>query len=165
LKHQGALISEYPPNFSAAEWTFPERNRIIAGLSELVIVIEAPERSGALITARLALEAGREVGVVPADITRPTFLGSNRLLREGAHPLLGPEDALLLLGISPKPKSEKLDNFDKTSQSILQCLTEPKSSDEIIIQTGLSPKIVSQRLVELEIQNIIRQGAGVWQKL
>lgn len=164
LKNKGALISEYPPGFSAREWTFPERNRIIAGLSKLIIVIEAPERSGALITARLALEAGRDVGVLPADITRSSFLGSNRLLRDGAHPLLEPEDALLVLGISPKPKSEKLDNFDKTSQSILQYLTEPKSADEIILATGLSPKLISQKLVELEIQNMIRQGAGLWQK-
>ena len=99
LESGGALISEYPPGTKAQFFTFPQTNRIVAGLSKLVIVVEAPEKSGALITARLALEAGREVAAVPGDITRANFLGANRLLREGAHPIAEPQDALYLIGI------------------------------------------------------------------
>src|SRR3989338_8994610 len=135
LESGGALISEYPPGTKAQFFTFPQRNRIVAGLSKLVIVVEAPEKSGALITARLALEAGREVAAVPGDITRANFLGANRLLREGAHQIVEPKDALYLIGKEPKEKILQLDSADKIGESILQCLNEPKSADKIILAT------------------------------
>lgn len=160
----GALISEYPPETKGQYFTFPQRNRIIAGLSKLIIVIEAPEKSGALITARLALEAGREVGVVPGDVSRENFLGSNRLLREGAHPILSAEDALYLIGIEPSSKAPKFDKLDEIAEAILQCLEEPKSADEIILETKLVPRLVSQKLMELELKNIIKSAAGVWSR-
>ena len=164
VKEGGALISEYPNDFQARRHTFPERNRIVVGLAQLVIVIEAPERSGSLITARLALEAGRDVAVIPADISRYNFLGSNRLLREGAHPILNAEDALYLLGIEPASVKPKLDKLDEISESILQCLIEPKNADEIIIATKLEPSLVSQKLMELELKNIIKSAGAVWRK-
>ena len=164
LEAGGALISEYPNESKAQFFTFPQRNRIVAGLSKLVIVVEAPEKSGALITARLALEAGREVAVVPGDITRANFLGANRLLREGAHPIAEPQDALYLIGREPREKTPRLDSADKIGQSILQCLNEPKSADEIIRETKLAPAQVSQKLMELSLQNLAEQQGGVWQK-
>ena len=82
----GCLLSEFPPGTPAYRWNFPKRNRIISGLSCGVLVVEAPEISGALITARQALEQGRDVFVVPGNVDQPTFVGSNRLLREGAIP-------------------------------------------------------------------------------
>ena len=164
LESGGALISEYPPGTKAQFFTFPQRNRIVAGLSKLIIVVEAPEKSGALITARLALEAGREVAVVPGDITRANFLGANRLLREGAHPIAEPQDALYLIGKEPKKKILQLDSADKIGESILQCLNEPKSADEIIRETKLAPAQVSQKLMELSLQNLAEQQGGVWQK-
>lgn len=164
LESGGALISEYPPETRAQFFTFPQRNRIVAGLSKLVIVVEAPEKSGALITARLALEAGREVAVVPGDITRTNFLGANRLLREGAHPIAEPKDALYLIGKEPKEKSKHLDSADKIGESILQCLNEPKSADDIIRETKLAPAQVSQKLMELSLQNLAEQKGGVWQR-
>ncbi len=160
----GALISEYPKDLQARKHTFPERNRIVAGLSQLIIVIEAPEKSGALITARLALEAGREVGVVPGDVSRANFLGSNRLMREGAHPILNAEDALYLIGIEPESRAPQLDKLDEIAESILQCLNSPKSADEIILETKLKPQAVSQKLMELELKNIIKSAGGVWRK-
>jgi DNA processing protein len=160
----GALISEYPPETKGQYFTFPQRNRLIAGLSKLVIVIEAPEKSGALITARLALEAGREVAVVPADISRENFLGSNRLLREGAHPILSPEDALYLIGKVPREKKAGLDKLDEFAQALLQCLEEPKSADEIIREMKLKPSFASQKLMELELKNFIKQEGGLWHK-
>ena len=80
----GCILSEFPPGTPPAKWTFPKRNRIISGMSCGVLVVEAPEKSGALITANLAAEQGRDVFVVPGNIDVPTFVGSNRLLREGA---------------------------------------------------------------------------------
>lgn len=83
----GCILSEYAPGVPPAKWTFPRRNRIISGLSNGVLIVEAPEKSGALITARAALEQGRDVFVVPGNIDMPTCVGSNRLLREGAIPV------------------------------------------------------------------------------
>ena len=90
----GCILSEFPPGTQPARWTFPKRNRIISGLSCGVLVVEAPEKSGALITARAALEQGRDVFVVPGNIDLPTCAGSNRMLREGAIPVSSGWDVL-----------------------------------------------------------------------
>ena len=84
VEQYGCILSEFPPGTQPAKWTFPKRNRIISGLSNGVLVVEAPEKSGALITARLAADQGRDVFAVPGNIDMPSFVGSNRLLRDGA---------------------------------------------------------------------------------
>jgi len=88
----GAVISEYKQGTAPERWHFPRRNRIISGLAQAVVVVEAGLTGGALITASLALDQGRPVFVVPGDVDRPASEGCNRLLRDGAHPVLGPED-------------------------------------------------------------------------
>ena len=99
----GAVISEYPPGVEPAPWRFPARNRIIAGLALATVVVEARERSGALITADFALELGRDVFAVPGEITSALSAGTNDLLRQGAAPLTSVRDVLEAAGIEPAP--------------------------------------------------------------
>ena len=101
----GAVISEYPPGTRPDAWRFPRRNRIISGLSRVVVVVEAADKGGALITARLAAEQGREVFAVPGDVNRRTSLGTNLLIRDGAVPVLGAEDLIEALSFVLGPPS------------------------------------------------------------
>lgn len=100
---RGCLLTEYPPGCPPLPHHFPERNRLIAGLSEAVVVVEAGERSGALITARLALEEGRDVMAVPGSVFSRLSVGPNGLLRAGAAPVLTADDVLSALGLPPRP--------------------------------------------------------------
>src|SRR4029077_10694971 len=102
LSEHGLVVSEYAPGVEPAPWRFPARNRIIAGLAAATVVVEARERSGALITADFALEAGREVFAVPGEITSALSAGTNALLRLGATPLTCSADVLEARGIVPK---------------------------------------------------------------
>lgn len=97
IKNTGLIVSEYPPKTKPLKENFPRRNRIISGLSDFVLVVEAKERSGSLITARIALDYGLDVGVIPANIDEKNGKGSNMLLRDGAYPILEPKDILELL--------------------------------------------------------------------
>ena len=101
-RERGLVVSEYAPGVEPAPWRFPARNRIVAGLAQATVVVEARERSGALITADLALEEGREVFAVPGEITSSLSVGSNRLLRSGATPLTAVADVLEAFGIEPE---------------------------------------------------------------
>lgn len=109
LRSGGAIVSEYPPGTSPAPWRFPLRNRIIAGASRAVVVVEAAERSGALITARLALELGLDVFAVPGDIHRETSIGTNKLIRDGAHPVASIDELLEALGVQAVSPVDPLD--------------------------------------------------------
>ncbi|HEX2153522.1 MAG TPA: DNA-processing protein DprA [Acidimicrobiia bacterium] len=107
----GAVISEYPPGTHPEPWRFPARNRIISGLSAVVVVVEAAEKGGALITARLAAEHGREVFAFPGDVSRRTSVGTNLLIRDGALPVLGSDDLIeaLSLVMGPPPAGARKD--------------------------------------------------------
>jgi DNA processing protein len=99
LEGSGCVLSEFPPGTRPDAWRFPTRNRVIAGLSDVVLVVEASERGGALITARIALDYGVPVYAVPGDIDRPTSAGTNRLIRDGAFPIFGSEDLSTVLSL------------------------------------------------------------------
>jgi DNA processing protein len=101
----GAVISEYPPGSRPDAWRFPRRNRIISGLARAVVVVEAADKGGALITARLAAEQGREVFAVPGDVNRRTSVGTNLLIRDGAVPVLGADDLIEALSLVLGPPS------------------------------------------------------------
>jgi len=109
LRERGVVVTEQPPGEKATGGSFPERNRIIAALSDLVIVIEAGRKSGALITAARALELGRVVAAVPGPIDSPQSAGSNELLRDGAQLIASAEDALALLGLTMPARAPAAD--------------------------------------------------------
>jgi DNA processing protein len=147
----GLIVSEYAPGVEPAPWRFPARNRIVAGLCAATVVVEARERSGALITADLALEEGREVFAVPGEITSALSAGTNALLKLGAAPLTSAADVLASFGIEPEPEQGE-------SSPLLELL--PASADEIVRKTGLGADEIARALVELELEGrvVVRDG-------
>ncbi len=141
LDLDGAILSEYPPGTPPAKWRFPARNRIIAAISAAVVVVEAARTGGALITARLAAEIGRPVFVVPGDVDRVASEGCNRLLRDGAHPVLGEEDLIeeLSLVLGPPPRREAPGQLPPHGMSIedLASFWDIPMSDALVRVGGL----------------------------
>jgi len=151
------LLSEYEAGIEPAPWRFPARNRIIAGLCAATVVVEARERSGALITADFALEEGREVLAVPGEITSSLSAGTNALLRLGATPLTSAADVLESLGIvPPAPKQTK-------AHPLLDLM--PASADELVRASGLAAAEVGAALAELELAGLVAEGEGVYRVL
>ena len=158
----GAVVSEYPPGVEPAPWRFPARNRIIAGLSLATVVVEARERSGALITADFALELGRDVFAVPGEITSGLSTGTNDLLRQGAAPLTSVRDVLEALGIEPEPAAGATAVTD-AALTVLSILGDGACGvDELTRATGLSSAEVAAALVELELGGMAAQADGVY---
>lgn len=151
----GLIVSEYAPGVEPAPWRFPARNRIVAGLCAATVVVEARERSGALITADLALEEGREVFAVPGEITSSLSAGTNALLKLGAAPLTSAADVLASFGLEPEP--------ERGEQSPLLELL-PASADELVRRTGLGADEVARALVELEIEGRVLMRDGVYRR-
>lgn len=164
LDSGGTILSEFDPLENADIWTFPQRNRIMAGLAKATLIIEATEKSGTLITARLALDYNREVCVVPASIFSHYAFGSNRLLREGATAITNSQDLLRTLGFDSENKldQKKLDFSDcsKEEQQILELLKEPKDRDELIQQSKLSASQTNIILSSMEIKGFIKESLG-----
>jgi DNA processing protein len=162
----GCLVSEYPPGTPSERWRFTERNRIIAGLVAMVVIIEAGERSGTLSTARHALDAGREVGVVPADITRTESLGTGRLLRDGARPIISSEDILCLYGRSasqlPSPAPPGLTGLLGNLYDVIS--HGSVTTDQLLRQTGLPMPQLQGLLTVLELEGHITLHHTSWQK-
>jgi DNA processing protein len=160
IVERGLVVSEYAPGVEPAPWRFPARNRIVAGLCAATVVVEARERSGALITADLALEEGREVFAVPGEITSALSAGSNALLRLGATPLTRAADVLETFGLSPEPARVEVGEMAAT---VLAALSAGASrTDELVRATGLSASEVSAALSELELAGAALEEAGVY---
>lgn len=148
------IISEYPPEMKTEKYHFIFRNRIIAALSDIVIVVEAPGRSGALTTARYAMDFGKDVYVVPGDINKPGFLGSNRLISQGAFVISSINDFLESVGLDKKPTRDIL----KSDQLILDALVSHGGNfDKILECLGCDPAKLNVDLMKLEIEGIIRK--------
>ncbi len=172
----GAVVSELPPGLQPQAAHFPRRNRIIAGLSLGVLVVEAAARSGSLITARLALEQGREVFAVPGSPLDPRSRGANRLLRDGAtltesiddvRSALAPMLATLAHAeTSPVAALEGLsqrggDSLDSARQAVIACLSPtPVTVDEIVRQCQVTAPVVHTVLLEMELAGLIERQPG-----
>ena len=152
------LVSEYEPGIAPAPWQFPARNRLIAGLCAATVVVEARERSGALITADFALEEGREVFAVPGEITSSLSAGTNALLRLGATPLTAPADVLEALGIAPPEPSRP--DVGGTAARLLEQL--PASADELVRASSLETSHVVAALAELELVGLAAEDDGIY---
>ncbi|MCK9352197.1 MAG: DNA-processing protein DprA [Candidatus Pacebacteria bacterium] len=164
----GALLSEYEPDFRATTWSFPARNRIMAGLSRAVLVIEADERSGTLITARLATEYDRDVYVIPNGIFSPGSRGSNKLLKQGAYPITDAADIPLLLGLKNDnvPFQERLPfDLSPEEQTIFTLLAEPMPRDDLIRASGVPTSNANTLLSVMEIKGIIVERGGVFRRI
>lgn len=161
LKHNGCLVSEFENNFQATPWTFPKRNRLVAGVADVVVVVEAKERSGALITARLGTEYGKTVMAVPGPIDSPQSKGTNWLLRLGATPATSGKDVLEELGLSSAPRSP-LETPGLTTDERLVCelLEAPRTREELAALSGLDAKTLNIALSMLEVKGLIKEQLG-----
>jgi len=161
IRASGLIVSEYAPGVEPAPWRFPARNRIIAGLSAAAVVVEARDRSGALITADLALEEGREVFAVPGEITSALSSGTNDLLKLGASPLTASTDVLDIFGLTA-PANESV-SLGPSAEIVLARLRDsPASADELARATGLDAGALASALTELELAGCAVAGGGVY---
>jgi DNA processing protein len=160
----GAVVSEYGPDVEPAPWRFPARNRIIAGLALATVVVEARARSGALITADFALELGREVFAVPGEITSALSEGTNDLLRQGATPLLRPDDVIDALGLARAPPARLA--LGGAAGAVAALLADGAADgDELARRTGLAAGEVAAALVELELAGVVAEADGVYRRV
>jgi DNA processing protein len=161
----GAVISDYAPGTPPEASNFPPRNRIISGLAMATVVVEAGETSGALITAQFAVDQGREVFAVPGNILAPQSKGTNRLIAQGARPMLSARDLLDVLNltrITEQRQVRKVLPGDEIEQKLMSVLThEPLHVDEIRNQTGLPIERVSATLTMMELKGLVRQVGGM----
>ena len=171
IEKNGAIISEYAPGAKVyPKVSFLERNRIISGLSDIVVVVEAAERSGSLNTATHALEQGKEVFAVPGNITSPYSQGCNKLISQGATPYTEPDDILRILFPEEyikrhkKSKKQGLIGDNDVETAILSSLAEGlRSGDEIMRKSKLPPEVFNQSISMLEIKGRIRAlGMNNW---
>jgi DNA processing protein len=158
IREHGLVVSEYEPGVEPAPWRFPARNRIIAGLCAATAVVEARERSGALITADLALEEGRDVLAVPGEITSALSAGTNALLKLGAAPCTSAQDVLELFGLAPGDRAAP--TVSEPAGKVLAAL--PAAADELVHATGLASQAVAVALAELELAGLACEGDGLY---
>jgi DNA processing protein len=165
MMKQGAIVSDYAVGTAPESSNFPPRNRIISGLSMATVVVEAGETSGALITAEFAAEQGREVFAVPGNILAPQSKGTNKLIQNGAHPLLSPQDLMQALNLTRTGQfkaARKAIPADALEAQLLATLgAEPVHVDEIRNLTGLPIEKVSATLTLMELKGMVRQVGGM----
>ena len=160
IVEQGAVLSDFHPDAPPDGPNFPARNRLISGLALGVVVIEAPSRSGALITVDFAADQGRDVFAVPGALTSPASAGCNRILRDGARLVRNADDVLEDLRLGQAPKQMTLDTpaaLDEESRRVLSVLTgDPRHIDEIAASAGIAIATLSPMLMTLELLGFVR---------
>ena len=157
----GALLTEFPPRFPASLWGFPRRNRIMAGLSDAVLIIEAEERSGTLITSRLATDYNRDVLTVPGSIFSSHTAGPHMLIRLGATPVTSSADLLQALGFKTDEKSVRDYSLcTKEEKEIVALLASPLSREELLDGLPFSIGQANTLLSTMELKGLIKESAG-----
>jgi DNA processing protein len=164
LVERGLVVSEMPPGTRPWKWAFPARNRTIAGLGDLTVVVEAAERSGSLITAELAMKLGREVAAVPGPVTSTISAGSNSLLRDGALLVRDAQDVLdALYGVGAAPAVRRADVTELEPHLAVLLDAVAEGRDTVASLAGGSPDDAARAMVglsELELRGLVRRGAG-----
>lgn len=162
LESRGLVLSEYPPGTEPNRYNFPERNRIISGLCQMTIVVQARNRSGALITAEQAADQGRELMAVPGNIDSQYNLGNNKLIKEGVTPIIRIDDILEPLGINVVNEERAKSVLSGTEYEIYSMLMQKgeMSIDEICMFLGKSPAYVNPILSVLEMKGFTHSAIG-----
>lgn len=168
IKAGGCLVSEYEPNFKSTQYSFVQRNRLMAGISKAVLIIEAQEKSGTLVTARMALDYDRDILVVPGSVLSSNSKGTNKLIRQGAFPITTSVELLEALGfrIENEYQSDDIKYADcsKEEKIILELLCEPMERDALIEESGMSAKDANTLLSLMEIKELITEEYGLMRK-
>lgn len=162
IEENGLVISEFEPGTKPEKYYFPMRNRIISGMSDATVVVQAGARSGAMITAELAIEQNRDVYAVPGNIDSQYNLGSNKLIRDGAYPVLNVNDLLdsLGLGAIDDDEAEKLLSSSELEIYNLLRVQGELTTDQLCIMTDTKPYIMAQMIAIMELKGIIFQDMG-----
>ena len=162
LEQRGGLISESPPGVRPLTYLFPLRNRILSGLSDAVLIIEAKEKSGSLITADCALEQGREVYAVPGPLGEALSAGCHNLIRQGAGLAVSPErlleDLMILPGINMKKMQKNKITLERSENLVYSCLRlQAQNLGEICEKTGLAPESALGILAKLQLKGYAKE--------
>jgi DNA processing protein len=168
LYQNGAIISEFEPKQKSALWTFPSRNRILAGVSDFILIIEAEEKSGTQITARLGLEYGKDIGIIPGSIFSIYSKGTAQLWKDGAYPITSGQDILDILNVKPTLDifSDSISGVDTnlytdTEKFILENLDAPIYKEQLIeksLESGFAIDLILTSLINLESKGIIKDS-------
>lgn len=163
----GGLLSEYPPEHHAAKWTFIARNRLMAGMCHATLLIEAGEKSGTLVTARMASDYNRDVLVVPGSIFSPTSAGVHQFLKLGATLITNATDIIDALGILPLKESPapRTTTYSPAETLVLSHLFEPLHRDELIRRLDLPTALATATLMEMELLGYITVSSGIYTAL
>ncbi len=161
LKTGGALLSEFDPDQKAADYTFPQRNRIMAGMCKATLIIEAKERSGSLITARLATEYNRELLVVPGNIFSEVSKGTHQFLKLGASAVTEPADILRALDIDAEIAKEAPSDLSTHERRVLEIIASPCSRDELFQTLELPITEATILISTMELKGLIQEEYGV----
>jgi DNA processing protein len=171
LEAGGGMLSEFAPDFTATKWSFTQRNRIMAGISHATLIIEAGEKSGTLITARMATDYNRELLVVPGNIFSQNSAGPHQFLKLGATPVTTSSDILYALGFSQEEVEQKqkvlIEPTSLTDEErlILQHLHEPTEKDTLIRLSNLPPHIANALLMQMEMKGLVVETQNQYRRV
>ncbi len=160
LNSGGALISEYPEDFSATPWSFPQRNRLMAGIADILLIVEARESSGTLITAKYALDYNRDIAVIPGSIFSDLSIGTNKLIKEGAYPVNSASELLELLNIEIVKREDAINltsELTPEENMILESIGSVINKNVLIDKLNLPVNEISTNLMSLMLKGLVKE--------